>query len=127
MKANGFTLIELIGIVSLIAVIILVAVPSLVDSNEKALKTKETSFEDTVSQACIDYLEVNSEEYKDLFEGTKKSVSIDIYTLISEGYLKTNLKNPYKDNAIITDKTGEKVIAQNNAGEIECEYKEATK
>lgn len=120
---NGFTLIELLGVISLISILILVAVPSLNDSSKAAKQNEKDSFNDTVSQACVDFLEVNSEEdiYKDFFDRVNGSLSLKLKTLISEGYLKTNLKNPYhEDESVTGDDMVEATIT--NDGVVKCVY-----
>ena len=120
---NGFTLIELLGVISLISILILVAVPSLNDSSKAAKQNEKDSFNDTVSQACVDFLEVNSEEdiYKDFFDRVNDVLWLDLKTLIREGYLKSNLKNPYHKDESVTDNDMVKVTITAD-GVVKCVY-----
>ena len=56
---RGFTLVELLGIISVLAIFMIVAMPSLIETNKNTLKQQKETFRSNVSDACITYLEVN--------------------------------------------------------------------
>lgn len=81
---NGFTLVELLAIMVLLGVIILVAIPSVINSNKVAKENDQKEFVDAINTACESYAAVNS----------KTDGSVTINELLNGGYLKKSLKNP---------------------------------
>lgn len=81
---NGFTLVELLAILVLLGVIIIVAVPSVIESNRIANENEVKEFKEAVETACESYAAANN----------KSSGSISVRDLATAGYLKKNMKNP---------------------------------
>lgn len=115
---RGFTLVELLGIISVLAIFMIVAMPSLIETNKNTLKQQKETFRSNVSDACITYLEVNPDnlDFKN-DDGTLKNIILTSDDLIKTGYLKKNTTNPYNTDSW-------QVIASNNSGEIKCCYSE---
>ena len=88
---KGFTLIEVLGILALLGVIIVVAMPTLIEDNKRAKENKVRDFNDIINTACDNYRVVES----------MNSGTVTIGTLITDGYLKSDLKLP-NGNAIST-------------------------
>lgn len=110
---NGFTLVELLAIMVLLGVIIVVAVPSFVQSNKTAGDNKKRDLANIVNTACVSYVQLNPDnnaEIENVLNTNGGSVSIRISDLKEKGYLKNNL-----------DVSGD-VIATNINGEITCNY-----
>lgn len=102
---KGFTLIELLGVVALLALILLVAIPSLIDSNKVSNENSKKAFENTVAEACVNYLEVNSESSDVNIQKLFNDGTVYIFSirdkLVLNGYLKSSLEDPYKSNTQI--------------------------
>ena len=110
MKNKGFTLVELLAVILLLAVLLAIAVPSLqkVLSNTKN-KTYE-AFEDTMESAATNYL-MNHLEF---LPGVSGSLAISAKSLIREGYLET-MEDPEVESAIC-DNESYIIIKQVSAG-----------
>ena len=86
MNKEGFTLVELLAILVVLGIIILVALPALVESNRVAKTNEIEDFKETVETACNAYVTV---------EKPASSVSsISIENLKTGGYLKSNIQPP---------------------------------
>ena len=107
---KGFTLVELLAIIVLLGIIIVVAIPSLNESNRKANNNKTKEFNEIINTACISYIEINKSKLGDKTE-------IDVKTLIDEGFLKDNLVNP---------KTNKKILEENKKIKIDTKDKKTT-
>lgn len=118
---KGFTLIELLGVVALLGVLILVAMPSLLSSNKAANENAKKDFSNTVSAACESYATVNANgKAKTLFEGTEKSITVPVRDLIEQNFLKSDLENPSTKTTIYNEN---KTITITSAGGlIKCTY-----
>lgn len=90
---KGFTLIELIAVITLLALIVLVTVPVIINTLSNSEQKEYEDFEKLVINATELYVEQNRELFPALNQ-VSGSVTIDANTLISEGYLRRNLKNP---------------------------------
>ena len=98
-KNNGFTLVELIAVITLLALIILVSVPVIINTLRKTEENEYEDFEKLVVNAAEIYLERNRDLYHD-FDNVGDSIAIDVDTLINEGYLKSDLENPVNNESI---------------------------
>lgn len=104
MKNNrGFTLVELIAVMTLLAAIILVTVPVIINTIKKNDDKLGENFEKSLKQAAELYVERNRDVFPDLNNiGGTAEVSTD--TLIEEGYLKQNLENPIDNSSVLNYK-----------------------
>ncbi len=120
---KGFTLVELLGIISVLAIFMAVAMPSLIETNKKTIEQQKKTFRSNVSDACITYLEINPDNYKFVNDdGTPQIVSLTVEDLIEKGYLKKNIVNPYTSDDSKSGASDWNVIASNNSGIINCCY-----
>lgn len=117
---KGFTLVELLGVIVLLGVIILVAAPSLIRTNKTAKANEQKDFEATLQTVCESYLEVHSDTYYNVLTMNGSSKLIRIQDLITEGYLKADLKNPQTTKTISEEQKALK--ATNSGNGIICEY-----
>ena len=92
-KNKGFTLIELIAVITLLALIVLVSVPVIINTLSNTEQKEYEDFKNLVTNAAELYVERNRELYPELNE-VNGNVEIDVDILINEGYLKHNLTNP---------------------------------
>lgn len=98
MKKNGFSLVELLGILTLIAVITLITIPSInyvvKQGKEKSYKTQVSSIELAIS----DYYTENKYNID-----TKSDVSITLEDLKNDGYLSYDFRNPKNNKCFSND------------------------
>lgn len=93
MKNNkGFTLIELIAVITLFVVISLLVFGSLTGSIRNATIKEIEVYKDNVSRAAQVYVETNQENYT--LDGPGKYIVLKGAKIIEEGYLDKSLKNP---------------------------------
>ena len=90
---RGFTLVELIAVMTLLSAIILVSVPVVINTLKNNDNKVYENFEKQVKQAAELYVERNRNLYPEL-DNIGGSVEIHTSTLINEGYLKHDLENP---------------------------------
>ena len=89
---RGFTLIEMLGILVVLAVIILVSLPSIVQTNKNSKQAELDDNRKTIFMAAETYIDLN----KDASANLKKNnyYYVKLTTLVDEGLLSSNLKNP---------------------------------
>lgn len=92
MNKKGFTLIELIAVLIVIAIIIIIAYPKINDSIKQNRARMYTEQEKRLVEAAIKYLNEN------YFEENVDSFSISKNTLIINGYIKEIYDLTDKDN-----------------------------
>ena len=119
MKHNGFTLVEVVAIVVVLAAIFLVSVPAISNvSKEDEKKLYDTMVNDLCA-AGKSYMYANMQSFPDPSTTVGDPITIKIKDLIAYGNVDKDLKNP---------KTGEKV--ENNSLEytvlsdfsLNCKY-----
>lgn len=110
---NGFTLVELLAIIVLLGIIIVVAVPSLIQSNKIADENNKDDLASLVNNACKSYVQLSPDADK-LLNGEVSNITVKLSDLRDSGYLKDNLKGVDYDTQIEATK--------NDEGEITCNY-----
>ena len=99
MKSKGFTMIELLGIITILAVILLVSFPTLINVTRR---DKERQYNDMVATLCKageTYIYDNLDEYTEI--GTIGNIMyIDIDELIDAGLVGRSQKNPKTESNI---------------------------
>lgn len=100
MKKNGFTLIEILAVITIIGVVSLIAMPvvqkNINNSKEQAYNTQI----DMIEKAARDW---SSENLMYLPELDGDSIHITLYTLMSLGYIEDSLINPLTDKYFDTE------------------------
>ena len=94
MNRKGFTLIELIAILGVIAIIILVSAPNIIN---QISKTRKNSYDNFVSDLCLAseaYLNHSKIEAAKDLKNSGDSINLSIADLMNSGYVKSNIKNP---------------------------------
>ncbi len=117
-KEKGYTLIELLAVLAIMAAILLIAVPSIT----KQLSTVEESNYEQFKQNVYLAAQTHINAYPNDYEALKKeggSVCIDVGDLVSKGWLKSTLKNP-KTEKKISLSSSVKVV--NTNGEYQYSY-----
>lgn len=101
MKNNrGFTLVELIAVITILSAIILVTVPVIINTIKKNDNKLGENFEKSLKQAAELYVERNRDVFPDLNNiGGNVVVSAD--DLVKAGYLKQDLENPIDNSSVL--------------------------
>ncbi|MBE6143980.1 MAG: type II secretion system protein [Firmicutes bacterium] len=100
-QKRGFTLVELLAVISILAAIILVCVPSIINTIKNNEEKEYQDFENTLKRATELYVERNRSLYPEL-NIVGSSIEVDGETLVNEEYLKPDIKNP-NDNSSVTE------------------------
>ena len=110
MNNKGFTLLEVMGVLILLAIILLVAIPSITKTVKKDQVNQLTKYEETLCDAAIAYINQENVNVTEL----KASV------LVSKGYLADNLSNPKTKKNVTKDSLN---ISRAANGKISCSLK----
>ena len=101
MKNNrGFTLVELISVITLLSAIILVTVPVIINTIKKNDLKLSESFENSLKQAAEFYVERNRDKFPDL-DNIGGNIEIPTEDLVKAGYLKQDLENPIDNSSVL--------------------------
>ncbi len=96
MKKNGFTLIELVGSIVILAIIALVAFPALLNMLNKGENQVDDSVKSVVISAAEKYVNDHIDNYpKQLTGGAVRTYTINVSTLKDNGYIETTFYNKY--------------------------------
>lgn len=101
MKNNrGFTLVELIAVITLLSAIILVTVPVIINTIKKNDLKLSENFENSLKQAAEFYVERNRDNFPDL-DNIGENIEIPTEDLVKAGYLKQDLENPIDNSSVL--------------------------
>ena len=101
MKNNrGFTLVELIAVMTLLAAIILVTVPVIINTIKKNDDKLGENFEKSLKQAAEFYVERNRDIFPE-FDNIGGNIEIPTEDLVKAGYLKQDLENPIDNSSVL--------------------------
>lgn len=120
MNVKGFTLVELIAIIVVLAAIFLVGFPHLLNTTKT---DKEKQYNDMVNDLCLagkSYIYANMNEFPTL-STVGSTININISTLIEYGNVDKNIKNP-KNNKLIKNNSLTYVVLSDLS--LDCQYKE---
>lgn len=118
-KNKGFTLVELLGIIGIIAVILLFVTPSIIGMLKKDENKNYEQFIRTIELATETYVSANYSNYPDL-STAGGTYTISLQQLMEDGYLKTTLVNPRTEQKI--SPTDNVRITKKADGSYEYEY-----
>lgn len=90
---SGFTLIEIMGVIALLAVIMMVTVPTVLKTLKKSETNQFDTYVENLTLAAETYLQRNRERYPQM-ENVGGTLSVRVGTLQEEGFIKTHIKNP---------------------------------
>ncbi len=96
---NGFTLIELIGIIVILGVLVAIGVPSLIKTLNNNKNKEYETFEKNLFLATESYVQKHQDSFTSLAEPNGSAI-VGINTLVDVGLIKSSMVNP---------KTGEKI------------------
>lgn len=106
MKKNGFTLIELIGVVAIIALVMVITVPQVMSTMTKSSVKEFETFTHDLELSASSYVENNWNEFKIEYQKNNKD---GLYCLP----LKTLMNNNYIKNTEIDPSTKQVIDVQN--------------
>ena len=92
LNKKGFTLIELIAVITLFSIISLLVFGALTGSIKSASVKEMEVYKDNVSRAAQVYVETNLENYT--LDSPGKYIVLKGAKIIEEGYLDKSIKNP---------------------------------
>lgn len=119
MSKKGYTLIELLAVLSIMAVILLIAVPSVTKQLSGIEDNNYNQFKQNVYLAAESYINANPDEYTNLKE-TNGEACINVEYLVRDGWIKSSMNNP-KTNEKISISSSVKVVNIN--GEYRYTYR----
>lgn len=121
MNNKGFTLIELVAIVLVIAAIFLVSFPSLLNLSKKDEEKKYNSMVENLCLAGDSYIKNNEKNFKSEIIPNNR-IEIEINELIIYGIVKQDTKNPKTNKSVENDKL---IYTVQSDKSLNCEYKES--
>ncbi len=126
MKQNGFTLIELIGVVAILALIMVVTIPQLMSTMTKSNVKELESFAYDLETTAMTYVENEWRDFKIEYQKYNKdgSYCLSLSSLIEKNYIKKTEIDP-STNAVI-DANGKYILLTNisdNSGSYRFSYK----
>ena len=101
---KGFTLVELLGIVAIIAAVLAFVVPSVIGMLKRDDEKEYQRFLTDISLATETYVQLNISTYPDMAI-TNGTYTITMQELIENGYIKSNMVNPKTDQKISSSDT----------------------
>lgn len=121
MNDKGFTLVELVAIVLVIAAIFLVSFPSLLNISKKDEEKKYDSMVENLCLAGDTYIKNNEKDFKNMII-PNNTIEIDVQELIVYGIVNQDIKNPKTNKGVENDKLIYTVLSDKS---LNCEYKES--
>ena len=118
MNNKGFTLIELVGIVLILAAIFLVSFPALLNMTKA---DEEKSYNTMITDLCLageSYIYSNMEDFNNL-SVIGSNININIDELILYGNVDSDLKNPKTKASVSQDRLVYTVLQDYS---LDCEY-----
>ena len=109
-KRNGFTLIELIGVVAVIALVMVVAVPQIMSTMTKSSSTEFDTFKHDLELAAQSYVENNWNSFK-IEYGANSKYCLPLRTLLINGYIENTEVDPSTKKPI--DINGKYILLKN--------------
>ena len=116
LKNSGFTLVELVAIIVVLAAIFLVAFPILLGTNKKAEDREYKVLVDTLCAAGESYIYTSGNNYN-ISSGSRNTITIS--ELIEYGVVEPDIKNPKTDEVINEDRL---VFTTKSDLSLECSF-----
>ena len=116
---KGFTLIELIAVITFITLIVLVSTPLILNQISTSRETKFEVFQSDLCLAAEAYL-TNDDTNEDFNDPTDKPKQVTMAELITGGYLKSNTINPRTNQPV--NNSDYILVTINDDGGYTCEF-----
>lgn len=117
MKKNGFTLIELIGVVVIIALVMIVAIPQVMSTFTTSTVEKVDVFKNDIESLASSYIEANWSNFKEEYVANKNSSTgeycLPVQVLIDNKFLSASEIDPSTEKTI--DPSGKYVLLKNES------------
>lgn len=118
MNKKGYTLIELLAVLSVMAIILLIAIPSITKQLSDIEENKYAQFKQNLYLAAESYINAFPSSFTMLkMDGGK--ACIDVTSLIEDGWIKSSFNNPKTNKAVSLNSS---VKVTNISGEYKYTY-----
>lgn len=104
MKKNGFTLIEMIAVITVLAAILLISLPALTSTLKRSEESKYEEYLNDIYMAAENYVVYNFDKFKELTY-VNGGVFIKLGELIDNGYVSSNKENPKSESKVDSNDT----------------------
>mgnify|MGYP003571432569 CR=1 FL=1 len=101
MKKNGFTLVEIIVVITILAIITVIIVPKINNTINNDKRKVCNSIEETAIDAANSYVYMHTNTVNSSII-SNGYFDVTLLTLMEEGLITTTLENPYDNTAIST-------------------------
>ena len=118
-KNRGFTLVEVLGVFTILAIILLISLPAVTKTLQNNQINEYDAFKVSVESAAETYFETYRAHFQSSMSATGNTMSISIATLKSEGLITDVPKKP--NGSTITDTMVVKATVQSD-GTIKYEF-----
>lgn len=115
MKDKGFTLVEMLGVMTLLAIIFALVYPNAMEMLEKGKKQDYVEYEKTIELATEAYINASSSLS---MPTAGSSVSVKFSELMNNGYLSTNVINPKTKKTVLDTPNIEVTVSRGIDGKI---------
>lgn len=112
---KGFTLVELLGVFSIMAAVLLLSVPAVTNMLKKATENRYHSYEQDIFLAAEAYISTNRDIYPELREENKITY-VRINTLLASNYLKSTMLNPVTNKKVVEEANNVVTVYMNEKG-----------
>lgn len=112
MRTKGFTLVEMLGVMTLLVIIFALVYPNAMEMLDKSKKQDYIEYERTIILAAEAY--VNANDISMPMAG--QTISVSFSDLMNNGYLSTNVMNPRTKELVSNVPDKKVVIAVANDG-----------
>ena len=99
---KGFTLVELLGVFSIMAAVLLLSIPAVTNILTKSKESQYTSYKQDIYLATEAYVSSHRDLFLELKETDKLSY-VRISTLLSSNYLKSTMINPLTNKKVMEE------------------------
>ena len=104
MNKKGFTLTELLGVIVILAIIAIIAFPSVLGLLNSSLNETDEAMQNFAITAARNYVNDNMDSYPKALEGQTKTYSnLKIQTLLDEGYISSTTISSEKNCEMLND------------------------
>ncbi len=111
MENKGFTIVEMLGIVTLLAVIFALIYPNAIEMLDRGKTSEYNRYKDTIILAAESYVNADTTKSFPNVCGNKiEDLTYEI--LIINGYLSSNVLNPNTNETVGTNSSNKKIIIE---------------
>lgn len=108
MRKKGFTLVEMLGVMTLLAIIFALVYPNITNMLEKGKENEIKEYESNIFLAVEAY--VNADDTASTKLSESNTVKICFKTLLNSGYLSSKLVDPKSGKTVVTNANNKAVV-----------------